>query len=177
VSAEEVKEARQQEQENRLHAQNFSQPTKQDKSSNTAEILRYLSQIDDLPIGSEDPVMGTLVSKLTSTANLTPEQVRSNEWWFEVLLVLYLCKFPRPDGMHGSDRAWAHGDADEYRRPMKPERRMQIEAHVSGAKLGLTRSEDMAGVKESVRTVKESIVNDDNQGSSSGGILGRLGVK
>lgn len=168
-------EAVQEEYERRLHQQNLSSPPREDDESTTAEILRYLSEIDDLPIGTDDPIMGQLVSKLTSTANLTPEQVRSNEWVREYLLILYLCKHPTKEGMHGSDRAWAHDDVSEYREPLSAEDRMAIESFVTSSKLALTRSEDMEAVKESTRTVSESIVNDDSANSNSGGgILGRF---
>lgn len=162
-------------QQRRLHEANLTGGATEDREGEAAEILRYLSNVDDLPIGSDDPVMGQLVSKLVSTANLTEEQVKSNEWVFEYILVLYLCKFPRPDGMHSGDRAWSHDDVDAFREPMQPERRMEIEAHVSMSTLALTRSEGMAAVKEGTRTVKESIVSDEKaSNSSSGGILGRL---
>ena len=161
-----------------MHMMNLGSPTPEDKSSNTAEILRYLSEIDDLPIGTDDPVMGQLVSKLTSTSNLTPEQVRSNEWVREYLLILYLCKHPRKDGMHSSDRAWAHDDVDAYREPLDAEDRMEIEAFVTSSKLALTRSDGMAVTKEATRTVNESIVNRGEQSSgSSGGLLGKVGLR
>lgn len=175
MSAQEAEEARQKEHERRLHSQNLQAPLHEDESGGTAEILRYLSKIDDLPFGTDDPVMGQLVSKLTSTANLTPEQVKSNEWVREYLLILYFCKRPTKEGMHGSERAWAHDDVDAYRKPLDPEDRMEAETFVTSSKLALTRSEDMAATKEATRTVSESIVNDDgNNNSSKGGILGRL---
>lgn len=169
-------EAIQEEHERRLHNANFQGPAPEDKSSNAAEILRYLSEIDDLPIGTDDPVMGQLVSKLTSTSNLTAEQVRSNEWVREYILILYLSKHPSKDGMHGSDRAWAHDDVNAYREPLDPEDRMAIETFVTSSKLALARSEDMAVPKEATRTVKESIVSDEGKsgGGGSGGILGRI---
>lgn len=142
-----------------------------------AEILSALSKVDDLPLDAEDdPVMGQLVSRLTSTANLTAEQVRSNEWIREILMVLYLCRFPREDGAHSSWRALGHGDAQEAREPLDPEKRMMLEAFVSNSKLALSRSEDFTGPREAVRNVNESIVNeqDSNNGGGGGGILGRL---
>lgn len=139
-----------------------------------AEILRALSHIDDLPIDPQsDPVMGQLVSKLTSTANLTPEQVRSNEWVREYILILYLCKFPRHDGMHGSWRGWAHNDHKQEREPLDPETRAMLEAFVTSSKLGLSRSEDAKVIEESTRNVNESIVNE--EGNDSGGKNGLIG--
>lgn len=173
---EDYEQAKQQEYERRLHEQQLQTPAREDEQSASAEILRYIADIDDLPIGKDDPVMGQLISRLTSTANLTPEQVKSNQWVFEYLLVLYLCKYPTPEGCHSSDRAWAHDDVDAYREPMKPERRMEIETHITMSGMALTRSEDMAATKEATRTVNESIVNDEggSSGGSSGGIRGRL---
>lgn len=178
MSVEQQNKAREEEYERRLHAQNLTAPPKEQRQNTTAEILRYLSEIDDLPIGTDDPIMGQLVSKLTSTANLSAEQVRSNEWVREYLLILYLCKHPTKEGMHGSDRAWAHDDVDAFRDPLDAEDRMAIESFVTSSKLALTRSEDMEVVKESTRTVNESIVNNDGRNDSgSGGLLGRLGVR
>jgi len=174
MSIQDQKEMQEEEREHRLHQQNLAPTQREGDETTSAEILRYLSEIDDLPIGTDDPVMGQLVSKLTSTANLTPEQVRSNEWVQEYLLILYLCKHPTKEGMHSSDRAWAHDDVDAYREPLGAEERMEIEAFVTSTKLALTRSEDMAVTKEATRTVSESIVNDDQNGGGSGGILGWL---
>lgn len=178
MSTQEQKEAIQEEREHRLHQQNLQVPAQDDRESGTAEILRYLSEIEDLPIGTEDPIMGQLVSKLTSTANLSAEQVKSNEWVREYLLILYLCKHPTKEGMHTSDRAWSHDDVDAYREPLDAEDRMAIESFVTSSKLALTRSEDMAATKEATRTVNESIVNDDSKSTNSGnGLLGRIGIR
>lgn len=161
-----------------MHMQNLQGPGESDRQGETAEILRYLSEIDDLPIGTDDPVMGQLVSKLTSTTNLTTDQVRSNEWVREYLMLLYLAKHPRKTGTHSGDRAWVHDDIDAYVEPLTAEDRMAIESYVTSSKLALNRSEDMAVTKEATRTVQESIVNDDSGGGGSGGgILGKLGLR
>jgi hypothetical protein len=142
-----------------------------------AQILHTLSEIDDLPLNAEDdPVMGQLISKLTSTANLTEEEVRSNEWVREYILILYLCKFPSPDGMHSSWRGWAHATEEEAREPLQPERRSTYETLVTTSKLALSRSEGAKVIEEGTRDVSESIVNDPEGGSSGGGIMGKLGL-
>jgi len=147
-----------------------------ERKGEAAEILSALSHIDDLPINPEtDPVMGQLVSKLTSTANLSADQVRSNEWVREYILVLYLCQFPRDDGAHGPWRGIAHGTVDAEREPLDPKTRMQLEAFVSMSKLALSRSEDAKVIEEGTRDVSESIVNEGDGDGSGGGILGRLG--
>lgn len=148
----------------------------QDQKGETAEILQALSETEDLPIQpQDDEVMGQLVSKLTSTANLSSEQVRSNEWVREYILILYLSKFPTPEGCHSAWRGWSHGTASEAREPMQPEERMKWETLVSTSKLALSRSEGAKVIEEGTRNVSESIVNEEgDDGSSSGGILGKL---
>jgi hypothetical protein len=142
----------------------------------SAQILAYLSQIDDLPVDPQtDDVMGQLVSKLTSTANLTTEEVRSNEWWREIILTLWLCMSPETDGVHGAERAFVTGDETAAVAPIDAETRIQMEASVGMGKLALSRSEDFTAVTEGTRNISESIVHDeDGNSSGSGGILGRL---
>lgn len=170
-----VKAERERERRQQFHMANAKTSTGR-SNSDAAEILTTLSEIDDLPIAPEDdPVMGQLVSKLTSTANLSPEEVRSNEWVREYILILYLCRFPTPDGCHGSWRGWAHGDADQDREPLQPEKRAELETFVTTSKLALTRSEDAKVIEEGARDVQESIVNDKGRDAGGGGgLLGRL---
>lgn len=143
----------------------------------TTQVLKELSEIDDLPLKPEDDeVMGQLISKLTSTANLTAEEVRSNEWVREYILILYLCQFPTPDGCHGSWREWAHGDSDAGREPLDPRKRLQLETLVTTSKLALTRSEDAKVIEEGTRDVKETHVHDGEGEGGGGGIRGLLGL-
>ncbi len=159
----------------RRHQYHQSALASQDEGGEAAEILHTLSNIDDLPIEpKEDPVMGQLVSKLTSTANLSKEEVRSNKWVREYLLVLYLCQFPTDEGMSDSWRGWSHGDRDAAREALDPEKRMMLEAFVTNSKLALSRSEDFKAVEESTRNVSESVVRDGSSNDGSGGILGKL---
>jgi len=167
------KQRRQQYHQGNLQMGGESQP------GEAAEILSALSHVEDLPIDAEsDDVLGQLVSRLTSTANLTAEEVRSNEWVREYIMVLYLCRFPREDGAHGPWRALGHNDLSAEREPLDPEKRLQIEAYVSMSKLALSRSEDFTATREAVRNVSESIVNEEQQGSGNGGgILGKVGLR
>jgi len=158
-----------------LHSQNLRDPG--DERGETSEILRELSKIEDLPMDPEDdPVMGQLISKLSSTANLSPEEVRSNEWVREYILVLWLSKQPKTDGCHGSWRGWAHGSHDEAIPPIDPETRLQTETLVTSSKLALSRSQDFTGPREVMRSIKESIAHDGDTQQESGGLLGRLGL-
>lgn len=175
MSLEEQKQERQKERQHQIHSQNLQSAQMDEEEGSAAEIIKILSEIDDLPINpKEDPVMGQLISTLTSTANLSPEQVRSNEWVREYILVLYLCKYPKENGLNGSWRGLAHGDPSEAREPMSPDTRMMIETLVSTSKLALTRSEDAKVIEEGARTINESVVNDHGEDKSSGGLLGRL---
>jgi len=159
----------------RRHAYHQSALSQADEGGEAAEILHSLSNIEDLPIEpKDDPVMGQLVSKLTSTANLSKEDVRSNKWVREYILVLYLCQYPTDEGMSGSWRGWAHSDRDAAREALDPEKRMMLEAFVSNSKLALSRSEDFKAVEEATRNVSESVVRDGSGNESSGGILGKL---
>lgn len=158
-----------------LHAQNLSKGG--ENTSQKAEILRELSEIDDLPIApADDPVMGQLISKLTSTANLSAEEVRSNEWVREYILVLYLCKQPKPNGLCDEWRGLAHGDMSEERDPLNPDQRAMLETLVSSSsRLALSRSEDAKVIEEGARTINESVTRDSSEtNGGSGGILGRL---
>jgi hypothetical protein len=153
------------------HNQNLAS----DDPAEAAEILRALSEIDDLPIQPEDdPVMGQLISKLSSTANLSVESVRSNEWVREYILILWLSKKPKETGCHTDWRAWAHGSDDAAVEPLSSGKRLEVETLVTSSKLALSRSEDFRGPKEAMRTVSESIVSDQEESDTSGGILGRL---
>jgi len=140
-----------------------------------AQVLSALSEIDDLPMSpQDDPVMGQLISKLTSTANLTEEEVRSNEWVREYILILYLCQFPTDDGCHSEWRGWAHGDESEERAPLHPKKRAMLETLVSTSKLALSRSEDAKVIEEGTRDVSESVLSEPDKDNSSGGLLGKL---
>jgi hypothetical protein len=176
MSAEEAKEERRKQRRHSIHQANLQSAQQQD--SETAQILNTLSEIEDLPISPEDdPVMGQLVSKLTSTSNLSSEEVRSDEWVREYILILYLCKYPTPDGMHSSWRGWAHGDKSEAREPLQPEKRAELEAFVNMSKLALKRSEDAKVIEEGARNVNESVMTNPEQESGGGGLLAKIGLR
>jgi len=143
-----------------------------------AQVLSALSDIDDLPIKpQDDPVMGQLISKLTSTANLTEEEVRSNEWVREYILILYLCQFPTEDGCHSEWRGYAHGDASEEREPLHPKKRAMLETLVTTSKLALSRSEGAKVIEEGTRDVSESVLSEPDSNSGGGGLLAKVGLK
>jgi len=143
----------------------------------TAEILRELSEVNDLPINAQqDDIMGQVISKLASTANLSPEEVKSFSWYPEIILVLYMSMKPSEEGMHSGDRVWAHDDTEAAIEPLTQRERIELEAAVGlNSKLALSRSEGMAAAKEATRNVSESFVHDEaSENSGKGGLLGRL---
>lgn len=168
-----VEEARDKQFKRSVAQQGLGQPKKKE----AAEVLQQLSNIDDLPINpQEDEVLGQLVSKLASTANLTSEQVQSNEWISEYIMLLYLCKFPKRRGLHGAWRGLAHSDPTEELEPLNSEKRMMIESFVNQSKIALTRSEDAKVIEEGTRNINESVVHDETGSSSKGGLRGKLGL-
>lgn len=172
---EQVKEQEERQFRRQRHQSNLQSAAQQQDDDRAGEILRTLSEVDDLPISPEnDEIIGQLVSTLASTANLSEEQVESKEWYSEIIMLLYLCKFPREGGLSGSWRAWARADVSEDIEPISPQKRMQIEAFVGQSKLALTRSEDAMVVKEGARNISESVVNDNSSDDSGGGLLSRL---
>lgn len=172
MSAQDAKEMQNRQERAQYHSQNLAGP---DEDGDAAEILRYLADLDDLPIDRKDPVMGQLISKLTSTANLSADQVKSNEWVLEYILLLYLSKHPPKYGMHGAERSLVHDDPDADIPYLSAEDRMSLEAFIQMDKLALTRSEDFKAVEETTRNVQESVVHDEKGSNESGGILGMIG--
>jgi len=148
------------------------------REGEAAQVLSALSEIDDLPINpQDDPVMGQLISKLTSTANLSEEEVRSNEWVREYILILYLCQFPTEDGCHSEWRGWAHNDERQEREPLNPKKRAMLKTLVSSSKLALSRSEGAKVIEEGTRDVKESVLSEPDNSSGGNGLLGKIGLK
>jgi hypothetical protein len=175
MSEAEAKQLREQQRRDQYHGQNLAGG---ENTGETAEILHELSEIDDLPIQpQDDEIMGQLISKLTSTANLSAEEVRSNEWVREYILLLYLCLRPKETGCHGDWRAWSHGDQSEAIPPLDTQTRLEMESLVTSSKLALSRSEDFTAATEAVRTVRESIVNDGDESSGGGGLLAKVGLR
>lgn len=174
MSQKQAQEWREQQRNDQYHSMNLQGQGQ--TQGEAAQVLRALSEVEDLPIQpQDDPVMGQLVSKLTSTANLTEEEVRSNEWVREYILILYLCQFPTEDGMHSEWRGWAHGDESAEREFLDPSTRLELEAHVTTSKLALSRSEDAKVIEEGTRDVSESVLSEPDENSGGGGLMGKLG--
>jgi len=175
MSKQSPQEAREQQRRDQYHSMNLQG---QQREGEAAQVLHALSDIDDLPMDpQDDEVMGQLISKLTSTANLSEEQVRSNEWVREYILILYISQFPTQDGLHSEWRGFAHNDESKELDPLDPEKRLMLENLVTTSKLALSRSEEAKVIEEGTRNVSESVLSEEKGSSSSGGILGKIGLK
>jgi hypothetical protein len=142
------------------------------------QLLKELSENKDLPIQPEDDeIIGQFGSKATAEANLSDAEYESIQWEREIQILLWLCKQPTDEGMSGALRGWVHGDSEEELSPLTPKERAVVESFATTHKEVLSLSKEGFGVKESGRSVNQSIVDDGNKnGSSSGGLLDKLGL-
>lgn len=142
-----------------------------------AEVLNQLSIIDDVP-GPRGETLDAFVSRIVSTTKLSTEDIRSDEWVREYIILLHKSQFPPEDGLTGHSRAYAMDDKSAKREPLDSEEKAKIEAfkHVSGQ--AVHRSEDGFATKEGTRTIAESIARDETADESAGGgLMGKLGLK
>jgi len=161
-------EARDREQERRIHMQQVSGHT---GDSNAPETLKYVSEPED--IDSPIEALEWINSKSTSTANLEPEDVRSKEWVLEYHQLMARMERPPAYGITGHLRAYVYDDVNEYKQPLKAGSKLEVEGFTEIGKESSTRSKGGWGVETSTRDTKESIVRDQNE-ESGGGILGKL---
>jgi len=156
--------------------QAYHQGNLQDQEGEGIQVLKQLSQNRDLPIQpDDDEIIGQFDAEVTSEANLSTEEYESIQWEREIQVLLWLCKQPTPDGLHGAWRGWAHGDQEKEVEPLTPRERAKVESFLTSHKEILSLSKDGFAVKESARSVSESYVNEGQEGESgSGGILGML---
>jgi hypothetical protein len=170
-----MKRAREQQRRDQYHQGNLSAAGQSDQKP---QQLKYIAEIDDIPTDDDDTLAKTLQSKIFSTSNLNTDERRSHEWETQILNLLDTVAAPRKKGMHGAFAAWAYDDESADIDPMVPEKRQEREAQLQVARLELAQSEDMTLVKEGLRDVRESHVNDGEQMSTtSGGIMGKLGLR
>jgi len=141
------------------------------------QLLKELSKNKDLPIQPEDDeIIGQFGAEATAEANLSSEEYESIQWEREIQILLWLCKQPTEEGMHGTLRGWVHGDQEAEVEPLTPRERGKVESYATTHKEVLSLSKEGFGVKESGRSVNQSIVDDGNKNSSSGGgLLDKLG--
>jgi len=162
------KDYREEQQRRQIH---MSQATGPAGDSNAPETLKYVSKPEDI----ESPIeaLEWINSKSTSTANFDPEDVRSKEWVLEYHQLMARMERPPDYGISGHLRAFVYDDVSEYRKPLKPSERLEVEGFTEVGKESSTRSKDGWGVETSTKDTKESIVRGEDQ-NGSGGILGRL---
>jgi hypothetical protein len=135
------------------------------------ETLKYISEPEKIDSPSDG--LEWLNSKAASTTNLSEEDVRSKEWVVEYFQLLARMELPPHYGLHGHRRAWAYGDIDEFKRPLTPDNKLDIEGFSELGKEASHRSKDGWGVQEATKDRKESVVRKD-EANTSGGLLGRF---
>jgi len=165
---EEIREERQRDREQQLHAQHLAQAGDDDKGPETT---RYISEEE-----ADGPVRGLdwMLSKTASTTNLEDERVEGDEWQIEIAAMLSRAAYPPPYGLTGSWRAWAHDDLDAALPAIDELEDVELEGFKQRGKDARHRSKGGWGVETSTRDTKESIVRDDRETNSSGGLLSRL---
>lgn len=155
------------------HNANLSQQGIDEREA--AQVLKELAEDKDLPFQPEDDeILGQMTAQASTEAKLTQEERRSIEWEREIALVMWLSEQPDEDGCYGSWKGWMHGDEDMADEPLSPTQRKVAESLMTSHKEILSRTDDGFAIKESVRNVSESYVNEPNTKSSGGGILGRI---
>ena len=162
-------DAIQEQHERQMHQQNFGRPN---DGSNAPETLKYVTKPED--IENVIPEMGWVNSTSPSTANFSSDDVKSKEWVIEYARLLAQMQHPPEYGITGHRRAFVYDDVNESKQPLDPGDMTQVEGFAEIGKHALTRGEDGWAVKTSTRDTKESIVHDENEKNSGGGILSRL---
>lgn len=175
-SDEEKRREAQREQHERQASHQMAQATMQqamadDDGTEAGEVMRYLSEIDDVPM-PEGATLEQFFSKVESTANLSPEDIHSDEWVKEYLLMRWRHQYPPEQGLTGVMRGVAFDDKMAERHPVGQTKKTNAEGAKHVSQHALTRSEDMKAVEESTRTIAETVRHDNDD--SGGGILGMI---
>jgi len=141
------------------------------------QLLNQLAQNRDLPIQpDDDDIIGQFASEATAESNLSEAEIESIKWEREIQVLLWLCKQPTEDGLTGTRRGWAHGDMEEEIDGLTPKERGMVESFLTSHKEILALSKEGFGVKESGRSISQSIVDEgDEAGNSGGGLMDKLG--
>lgn len=168
MSQSERKEMQEKQWRQQMHGQNLGAAN----GSNAPETLKYVSKPEDIdsPVDS----LEWINSKSTSTANLEPEDVESKHWVLEYHREFALMDAPPEYGVWGHLRAYAYDDANAFKMPLNPDEHLEAEGYMEVGKESSTRSKDGWGVETSTKDTKESIVRDEENESSGGGLLGRF---
>jgi len=154
--------------ERSIHQGNINAPG----DSNAPETLKYVSKPED--IQSPVEALEWINSRSTSTTNLSQADVRSKEWVIEYHRLMAKAQLPPPYGMTGHLRAWVYDDPNEYQLPLTPGDELETEGFSEIGKESSNRSKEGWATETATRDTKESIVRDDSEESSSGGILSRI---
>lgn len=177
-SDEEKRREAQRKQQERQASQQMAHATMQqamadDDGSEAGEVMRYISEIDDVPMPEGD-TLRQFFSKVESTSNLSNEDIRSDEWVKEYLLMRWKHQYPPEQGLTGVMRGVAFDDQSEERSPVGQTKKTNAEGAKHIAQHAISRSEDMKAVEESTRTIAETVRHDNDDSGGGGGILGMI---
>ena len=167
------KEQRQEEMMEQQRKDNFHQANLQHsgQQARQVEVLKELSEINDLPIDDDDPVLRQQVSTVLSTTDLEAKDIERYRWLREIILLLYLSSKPRPEGVYGAWRGMATGDPRDDIDPLQSKERKQIESYLTLVDMASHRSKGAKAMEETLRSISESVVNED-PGEEEGKIRG-----
>lgn len=152
-----------------MHARNIVSGS----TSNDPKALKYIVENNNLP-ELEDDSLDYFLNKIISTANLSGEETEGIEWENEIAMLRRKQVYPPEYGLTGHLRGFAFGDSSEHLMPLDKFELIKQQGLATLSKLAVTRSEEFVAVETSTRNVNETIVNDDETGSS-GGLGNRLG--
>jgi len=155
-------------QERQMHQGNLGAPA---QDTNAPETLKFVAKPEEQDAPIEE--LEWINNKSTSTANLSEEDIRSKEWVIEYHKEFAVMDHPPVYGITGHRRAFVYDDAEEWKRPMQPAERLEVEGFGEMGKEATTRSKDGWATEVSTRDTKESIVRDEKD-SGGGGLLGRI---
>lgn len=141
-------------------------------TSNDPRTLKYIVENNNLP-ELEDDSLDYFLNKIISTSNLSEEETQGIEWENEIAMLRRRQVYPPEYGLTGHLRGFAFGDADAYLMPLDKFELIKQQGLATLSKLAVTRSEEFVGVETSTRDVNETIVSEEESGSS-GGLGNRL---
>lgn len=154
---------------NEIHARNVVPSN----TSNDPRTLKYIVENKDLPELGDDS-LDYFLNKIISTANLSEDEANGIEWENEIAMLRRKQVYPPEYGLTGHLRGFAFADAEAYLMPLDKFELIKQQGLATLSKLAVTRSEEFVGVETSTRDVSETIVNDEEEGSS-GGLANRFG--
>jgi len=147
------------------------------RSASPRDRARLLETVIESDLDASDDALMNLSAKDFPLGNYDDEEVDTTEfkWMSEILDMFIKARYPHPgSGLQGLSRAWAAQDPSERRQPLALDEFAKDESYKMGVYSRAKRGEDMAQQETSAKQVTETHAVRDDNGSSSGGLLGRF---